>query len=243
VPYVVYLDESGDHDLTKINPHFPIFVLVLAVIDQAEYIDTIVPAFNWVKFAFFGSEAVIFHSYEIRKSKGVFACLLQPRVRTAFLPELSKLMRHSAYRIISVAVKKTQLVAASSASVGNPYTVALERGLERLIEMLEMRRQRRVVVIAEQRGKREDADLRESFDHFVMHGTPTISRIRVQAISWTLIFAPKRMNCVGHQIADLAGGPIAAHVLRSLHGSPASDQAYDIIRDKLARQTLDIVPE
>jgi hypothetical protein len=67
MPLVVYIDESGDHHLDKIDPDFPVFVLVLAITDRDEYIDRIIPAFNRVKFRFFGSEAVIFHSYEIRK--------------------------------------------------------------------------------------------------------------------------------------------------------------------------------
>ncbi len=241
--FIVYLDESGDHDLTRINPHFPVFVLLLAVIEQDDYIDRIIPAFNRVKFAFFGSEAVVFHSYEIRKSRGAFRCLLQPSVRASFLPSISRLMPDNPYRIIAVAIKKEEHRAASSTPVRNPYAVALERALERLIGMLEMRRRRRIVIIAEQRGKHEDADLRESFERFVSHGTPAVSPPRVHAIAWTLTFVPKRMNCIGHQIADLAGAPIAAYVLSTIQGRQTNDRAYAIIRDKMDVSQPEILPE
>jgi hypothetical protein len=41
------------------------------------------------------------------------------------------------------------------------------------------------------------------------------------------------MNCVGHQIADLAGAPIATHVLNTIRDNPTRNRAYDIITNKM----------
>ena len=42
--YVVYVDESGDHSLTSINPDFPIFILALCVFHKRHYSEMIIPA-------------------------------------------------------------------------------------------------------------------------------------------------------------------------------------------------------
>jgi hypothetical protein len=70
-----------------------------------------------------------------------------------------------------------------------------------------------------------------------------VSSPRVRAIAWTLTFVPKRMNCIGHQIADLAGAPIAAYVLSTMRGRETNDRAYAIIRDKMDVSQPEILPE
>jgi len=151
-------------------------------------------------------------------------------------------MRDSPYRLVPVAIDKIQYLARSANLLRNPYAVALEHALERLITILEGRHQRRVVVIAERRGKREDADLQESFQRLVSLGTSAVRPERVQAITWTLTFVPKQMNCIGHQIADLAAAPIGSHVLNVLRNRQTNDRAYDIIRNKMDIPTLEILP-
>ena len=42
--YVVYVDESGDHSMTSINPDFPIFVLAFCVFHNRLYSEMIIPA-------------------------------------------------------------------------------------------------------------------------------------------------------------------------------------------------------
>ena len=42
--YVVYVDESGDHSLTSINPDFPIFVLAFCVFHNRLCSEMIIPA-------------------------------------------------------------------------------------------------------------------------------------------------------------------------------------------------------
>ena len=67
--YIVYADESGDHSLTSIDPQFPVFVLAFCILKKAAYIDHVVPAFQRLKFAFWGHDGVVLHGHEIRKEK------------------------------------------------------------------------------------------------------------------------------------------------------------------------------
>lgn len=79
--FVVYVDESGDHSLTSINPDFPVFVLAFCVFPVDVYVDRVVPLMQRIKFDFFNHDMVVFHEREIRKSLPPFDLLLRPDVR------------------------------------------------------------------------------------------------------------------------------------------------------------------
>ena len=42
--YIVYVDESGDHSLTSIDPEYPVFVLSFCIFRQGEYAQTVTPS-------------------------------------------------------------------------------------------------------------------------------------------------------------------------------------------------------
>lgn len=41
--YLVYVDESGDHELTKIDPQYPVFVLLFCIIHKDDYLTRVCP--------------------------------------------------------------------------------------------------------------------------------------------------------------------------------------------------------
>ena len=63
--YIIYVDESGDHSLAKINPEYPLFVLALCIVKKSEYADQIVPAMQRLKHRWFGHDLVVLHEKEI----------------------------------------------------------------------------------------------------------------------------------------------------------------------------------
>src|ERR1700730_3608806 len=87
--YIVYADESGDHSLTSINPQHPVFVLAFWLVSKPTCIDSIVPAFQRLKFDFWGHDGVVLHSHEIRKEHGDFNILRKAETRTAFIDRLN----------------------------------------------------------------------------------------------------------------------------------------------------------
>lgn len=46
---VLFLDESGDHSLSKIDPQYPMFVLAGCVFEMGYYEDVVVPEINSFK--------------------------------------------------------------------------------------------------------------------------------------------------------------------------------------------------
>lgn len=67
--YIVYVDESGDHSLSQINSDYPRFVLAFCIFPVADYVETVAPAVQRLKFQHFGHDMIVFHEHEIRKEE------------------------------------------------------------------------------------------------------------------------------------------------------------------------------
>ncbi|WBJ99052.1 DUF3800 domain-containing protein [Methylocystis parvus] len=91
--YIAYVDESGDHSLTSINPQNPVFVLAFCIFEKRAYVETVVPLVQRLKFEFFGHDCVVLHSHEIRKAHVEFSILLNPMVRASFIERVNGIVR------------------------------------------------------------------------------------------------------------------------------------------------------
>ncbi len=89
--YIVYVDESGDHSLTSIDPDYPIFVLSFCIFRKAEYATSVTPAIRQLKFATFGHDMVVLHEADIRRKKGAFS-RLSKEPREAFMKQLTDII-------------------------------------------------------------------------------------------------------------------------------------------------------
>ena len=75
--YIVYVDESGDHGLNKIDPTYPLFVLAFRIFHKSTYTNDIVPSLQRFKFKHFGHDMIVLHEHEIRKGEGPFRIPVQ----------------------------------------------------------------------------------------------------------------------------------------------------------------------
>lgn len=224
---VVYIDETGEPGLEKIDPGFPVFVLTMCIFEETVYTEAIVPAFLKLKFEYWGHEGVILHSREIRKREGDFQILVDECKHKTFMDQLSGLMKNSNYRLIVSAIRKQQHSKRYGKNAFHAYHLAMEFALERLLPLLEQTGEERVSLVAEARGARENEELARSVRSVVSSGTNYIGEERFKKINFQLTFKPKVMNLIGHQIADLAGYPIARYVI-----SGKSSPAYEIVHKK-----------
>lgn len=236
MPLVVYFDEVGNPTLDASDKDFPVFGLTLFICDADQYVQKICPAVNNLKFKWFAHESVVLHSRDIRKAQGEFGFLTDPQKRSAFMSDLSDLMRDCEYQLIAVAIHKEQH-AKRYRYPADPYDLALLFAMERLLSVLEAHRQAEVTVIAERRGKNEDRQLYLAFQRIVTRGTDYVDGTRFSKVKFTMRFIPKSMNVVGTQLADLAAYPIARRVL----DSTKPNLPYDIVKKKLCR-ALKIFP-
>lgn len=223
--YIVYVDESGDHSLTEINPEYPRFVLAFCIYPVDEYVRRVVPAVEQMKFDFFGHDMVVFHEREIRKSLPPFDLLRAGEVRGRFMARLDELIALPCFGIVATVIRKHEFRQRVGRDV-SPYHVALEFGLERVFLQLQARGQvgRRVFVVFESRGKDEDRELELQFRR-IMDST----RMRGMPQTLNFLCVSKQVNSPGLQVADLVARPIGLHDLRP--GQP--NRAWDVLQSKI----------
>lgn len=226
---IVYIDETGDHSLEKVDRDFPLFAVALLICDEDIYCQQIAPAIYKLKIDFFQHEAVILHSRDIRKRKGDFKILSDRARREEFYTRLDQIMSDYDYSIISTVIRKQKHRDRYGVFARNPYDLALKFSLERLLPLLENLGQEKVQLMAESRGKKEDDELKLSFLDVVNQGTEYIGPARFKAIDFKLNFVRKERNVIGTQLADLVAYPIARHVFNPSKPNPA----YEIVKRKL----------
>ena len=228
---LVYLDESGDHTLEAVDKDFPLFALAMFICDDTVYNKKIVPEVSRLKTDFFGHEAIILHSREIRKTMGDFRILTNPQKRQEFYARINTIMGEFDYSLIASVIQKQVHKDRYGLEAKNPYDLALVFTLERLLPLLEDKGQKKVHILAESSGRREDDELMLCFLKTVSQGTDYIAADRFKKIEFKLRFVPKNMNIVGMQLADLAAYPIARHVLNP----KAENMAYEVLKGKFYR--------
>jgi len=224
--YVIYVDESGDHSLESIDQDYPVFVLDFCLFRKDHYTKAVAPRVQAFKFENFGHDIVVLHEHEIRKQKPPFVFLQNQQKRAAFMEGLNRLIE-AEFTIVAAAIRKERL-ARQYARPANPYEIALTFCMERAYAFLREIGQhtRTTHIVVERRGKREDDELELAF-----------RRIRDGANHWgatpgfEIVFADKKTNSAGLQLADLTARPIGRHVL----APDQPNRAWDIIEPKLRR--------
>jgi hypothetical protein len=225
--YIVYVDESGDHGLKTIDPNYPVFVLVFCIFHKNNFIEQIVPAIQGFKFKHFGHDQVILHETDIRKDRGDFSILKSKAAKDEFMSELSDIIEASVFTCVSSVIKKEQYRRRYH-EPENPYHIALGFGLERVFYYL---RSHGVLpdkthVIVERRGKQEDNELELEFRRICDGGNYEGAQLPLE-----LVFADKKSNSVGLQVADLVARPIGLKILRP----EQANRAYEILEGKFYR--------
>jgi len=224
--YIVYVDESGDHSLTSIDPQYPMFVLALCVFEKVDYATSVMPAVTDLKFKYFGHDQVILHEREIRKAMPPFAFLVNRTQRAAFMQDLDNLVAGAAFTVIAAAIDKVQHRNQYSAPA-NPYDLALTFTLERLARHLDdLKASGTTHIVFESRGDREDQDL-ELWFRRIRDGQNALGK----RLPFEHVFAKKATNSSGLQFADLIARPIGRHVMKP--GQP--NRAFSVISPKLRR--------
>lgn len=229
--YIVFVDETGDHGLEKIDASYPMFGLTFCVMRKDRYASVTIPAFTAFKFKYWGQDNIILHEHEIRKSIGPFSILMtSDALRAAFQDELSALIADAEMTLICSVIHKENLVRRYK-QPWNPYEISLMFCLERLLMFLLKNDQRgkTVHVVFECRGKDEDASLELEFRRITGGMAWGYRRMNFNLINLEPVFAKKSCNSIGLQLADMTARPVALSVLRP--GQP--NRAFDTISGKI----------
>lgn len=207
----MFLDESGDHSLIKIDPEFPIFALAGVVVKPSEYVP-IVNKFNKLKLDYFPHEGLILHGRGIASREGDFIFLNNDKIRKSFLSAISDAVSSSSFKLV-VAVIKKQVLKDKYATPAHPYNLAFFFLLEKVFRYSCSQDFNYIHIITESRGQKENQELHRTFDDFRTNGSPYIDMSMLDKVHLRLEYRRKPFNIIGNQIADLVVSPTARTIL------------------------------
>lgn len=232
---VMFLDESGDHSLVKIDEQFPVFCLAGCIFDESEYQQNSKAKIDAFKIRYFSDSNVILHSRGIRKCEPPFNILLNAVTKQGFYTDLNNLIASLPYTILASAILKTKLKDQYS-DPANPYTLSLEFLIERFLYFLEENNDIGYISV-ESRDPKSNTDLLTAFTETINNGNGMhITGKRFQKKIQKMIFVTKQQNENGHQIADLVAYPTAKYALDPSKGNPA----FDVIRPRFREKGKEI---
>ncbi len=221
--FIVYVDESGDHSLEKIDQKYPVFVLAFCVFYQDNYVRNVVSALERLKFDQFGHDIVILHERDIRKELGVFKFRNRAE-KNRFMDKLTEVIEDNNFILISCLIDKRK-IGLDEKEQSNPYHVALGFCLETLADLLTEKGQKdhETHVVFEQRGKKEDEELELEFRR-ICAGSNASGR----KLPFKIIFADKKVNSAGLQLADLVARPIGINYFKP----DQPNRAFEVLKTK-----------
>lgn len=233
---VLFLDESGDHNLNlkKINPVYPVFVLGGIIVDRA-YLRTVIdPRIREFKLKYFGREDVILHTVDMGRGRGDYSFLASPSTRRSFYAELNSMLESLDFKVIACVIIKPAYVKYYGQNTLDPYMYSLNILVERFCLDLGDTMDGGFIC-AEKRNPGLDRELLEAWRELITNGKGTgnaqSSDINARIVGLDL--GDKTLNMAGSQLADLVITPIGRHVA----GMPPRDFEikWSVVESKLRR--------
>lgn len=224
--YTLYLDESGDHNLIKIDNTYPIIAIVGCIFENNYYNNVGSNLIDQFKIKYWKRTDVNLESSQIRKQEGVFSFLADKHKRNEFYEDINELITHLQFTIIAGVIFKIPHKNRYKQNAINPYSLCLDFIMERFKFFLGVSNQG--AIIAESRGFNENEGLKDEFNRVKRIGTYYQSGFeQIQYIR----FENKKANINGLQIADLVAYPIGCRYL-----FPRRDRrSYNVISPKIRK--------
>lgn len=229
--YFVFLDESGDDNLVKPDPRYPLFVLVAVAIEKEYHNTTALREFAEFKSRYMTPGQVLHTVDMVRNQKG-FQFLQDPARREAFYQALNDLIARTDFTLIAALLDIPAAVARWGVRQRTPYVYLMQLLLERVYFLL--RGKGTAQVFAECRQPQLDALIEAEFSR-VRNGATMIrpASLMGRLFPEGIRFLPKSAN-PGAELADLLATPVGRYHLG--RPSPISEE---VVQTKLYRRPAD----
>lgn len=228
--YIMFLDESGDHNLEKIDKSYPIFCLAGCIVEFDYYNQIFEKEVDALKIKHAKTRNIILRSYDIRKQAGQFSFLVDKKKREIFYTNVDHLVGSLHFVVIASVINKLKLKERYSKPV-SPYDLCFQFIMERFCMFLGEKKDVGIMRM-ESRETHNDRVLANDYEIFRNKGNNIFSPKEVQKKLVDLSFNQKSQNIAGHQVADLVAYPIGSYVLRPQR----ENLAFRIIEKKLHKK-------
>lgn len=226
---ILFLDESGDHNLQVVDHAYPLFVLGGIVVDKDYAEGELSERISAFKRNLFGRDDIILHTSDITRNRNGFEELKDPVFRARFYDELNVLMRDLRYSVVACVVRKNDHLSRYGVAALDPYLLSLDILVERFcMDVGDIAGGG--LIVAEKRGSTLDHELELAWLNLKIQGTRYVQAKDIERRVLALNLRDKKENIAGLQLADLVVTPIGRKIL----GKPVKDD-YRIIEEKFRR--------
>jgi hypothetical protein len=224
---ILYIDESGDHNLLKIDENYPVFVLCGVIFDckKLDKLNFQIDNFKNI----FGNKNRILYTADISRRKNGYEFLNDKKAKDEFYLELNNLMNNLEYDVISCIIDKKKYIEKYQNDKRDVYEYSLDILVERFYYQLGGDFG---LIQCEARNEELDNQINIAWQSIANRGTYYISGDNIQKRINRFSIHKKTENINGLQIADLCAGPIGRHYIKK---QPKAD--FKIIQKKLVRNS------
>jgi hypothetical protein len=228
---ILFLDESGDHNLVKIDQSHPIFVLGGVVANKDYALGEMTDKVNQFKMDLFGTTNIILHTADFTRQKNGFEAMKDKIFCENFYQRLNKLISELDITIIACAVKKQSHFERYGFEAVDPYHLSLNVLVERFCYMID--KEKKGMIVAEARDATLDRQLDIAWLNLKISGTHFMQAVEINQKIKSLDIKTKQDNLAGLEIADIIVTPIARRILKR-----QSRIDLEIIKSKMRKNHL-----
>lgn len=232
---VMFLDESGDHNLSVIDLQYPLFVLGGVVMDRDYAEGELTEKLAVFKRELFGREDLILHTADITRNRNGFERLKDAGFRQQFYGRLNVLMSELRYSVVACAIHKDQHLSRYGVAALDPYLLSLNVLVERFC-MDVGNVEGGGLIVAERRDPTLDHELDLAWLNLKIQGTRFMQATKIERRVLALNLRDKKANIAGLQLADLVVTPIGRRVL----GKTVKED-YQVVEQKFRRSPKGII--
>jgi hypothetical protein len=228
---ILFFDESGDHNLVKIDQSHPIFVLGGVVANKDYALGEMTDKVNQFKMDLFGTTNIILHTADFTRQKNGFEAMTDRGFCENFYQRLNKLISELDITIIACAVKKQSHFERYGFEAVDPYHLSLNVLVERFCYMID--KGHKGLIVAEARDSTLDRQLDIAWLNLKISGTHFMQAVEINQKIKSLETRTKQDNLAGLEIADIIVTPIARRILKR-----QSRIDLEIIKNKMRKNHL-----
>jgi hypothetical protein len=212
----LYIDETGDHSLSKIDRSYPIFVLVGIIAEQSYHDNELTKALNEFKQRHFGTDEVVLHNKEMTHPQTAkhpaYMKFLDADFRRSFYAGFERFLSGIDASIVACVIMKDRHFANYGLEAKDPYLLSFDNLINRLV--FDLNDTEKGQIIAESRNSILDNQLEIAYLSSRIEGTNKVQPAELKLkLEPAIQFKQKSDNVAGIQIADMVASPIARHFL------------------------------
>ncbi len=211
---ILFLDESGDHNLTKIDQSHPIFVLGGVIVDRNYAEDEMFQKVSDFKKEIFGTDKIHLHTADFTRQRAGFENMKDRQFCDNFYRKLNQLISRLDIKIVSCAVKKEMHFSKYGIDAVDPYHLSLSLLVESFcFDIEEQEKFAKGLIIAESRDHTLNRQLELAWLNLKVSGTEHKKASDIDRNISSLNLRTKEDNLAGLEIADIVVTPIARMIL------------------------------